>query len=301
MTKEKIYLSRASNLIDEVHRVLGYTRSGLDRLDGATQLSPLLGGLRIGKNEPEDHPDGDGQYFHYLTKWMFALNRMSVATGDVKYNSWAVELAKSVHSRFVFKIGSGEMAIHWKMRIDLSAPLVPSMGNLDAFDGYVTYRILDKYCRNIGQEGQLMHEIGEMYSMVLSRYRNFHSSDPLDLGEALWMAHWFSDSEEWAKTILARSLESLEFLWNEGYFLEIRRPFRLAFREFGTTLGLQCLEYSGSPESNSDWSSRIALLHTHWNLHLFERDTDITPLMFGSSLVPGVWHRGFFSPPAPIE
>jgi hypothetical protein len=42
------------------------------------------------------------KYFHYLTKWMFALNRMSIAKKDTRYNDWAIELAQAVHSRFVF-------------------------------------------------------------------------------------------------------------------------------------------------------------------------------------------------------
>ncbi len=33
--------------------------------------------------------------------------------------------------------------MYWKMSIDLSRPLVTSEGNLDPYDGYVTYRIVD--------------------------------------------------------------------------------------------------------------------------------------------------------------
>ena len=50
------------------------------------------GGLRIGKPHSEGHLDGDGQYFHYLTKWAFALDRMSLACGDPKYHRWAVQV-----------------------------------------------------------------------------------------------------------------------------------------------------------------------------------------------------------------
>ena len=70
------------------------------------------GGLRIGKRLPErrrDEPinerlewDQDGQYYHYLTKWMHALNRVSQATGDPIYNRWAIELAKTAHARFTY-------------------------------------------------------------------------------------------------------------------------------------------------------------------------------------------------------
>jgi len=41
----------------------------------------VAGGLAIGKKD-ELGRDGDGQYHHYLTLWMFELNRMAVATGQ---------------------------------------------------------------------------------------------------------------------------------------------------------------------------------------------------------------------------
>ncbi len=34
--------------------------------------------------------------------------------------------------------------MYWKMSIDLSRPLVTSEGNLDPYDGYITYRIVDE-------------------------------------------------------------------------------------------------------------------------------------------------------------
>jgi hypothetical protein len=53
---------------------------------------------------PSGHPDGDGQYFHYLTKWAFALAAMTQATGDTKYLSWALELVQRVHPAFVYTV-----------------------------------------------------------------------------------------------------------------------------------------------------------------------------------------------------
>lgn len=69
-TGEKRYLSQADSLINAVHGTLGRERGGhhMPRLGGATNDHPCLGGLRIGKTHPEGHPDGDGQYFHYITK-----------------------------------------------------------------------------------------------------------------------------------------------------------------------------------------------------------------------------------------
>ena len=89
-TGDQEYRRYATELIDQVHRVLGRFRyddnrrgwiSGLDEQEG--RRHPTLGGLRIGKplkergaDEVLDEQlewDRDGQYFHYLTKWMHAL------------------------------------------------------------------------------------------------------------------------------------------------------------------------------------------------------------------------------------
>ena len=62
------------------------------------------------------------------------------STGDFTYNRWAVELAKTAHARFVYTPSSGKQKrMYWKMSIDLSYPLVPSMGLHDPLDGLITY------------------------------------------------------------------------------------------------------------------------------------------------------------------
>lgn len=121
------YLDQADALIKNVHNTLGRHRpdsipslstspGGVStsktvtshhppRLSGATEDHPTRGGLRIGKEHKESHPDGDGQYYHYITKWAFALNRMSLARNDPKYNDWAVELLEAVHPHFVHRPG----------------------------------------------------------------------------------------------------------------------------------------------------------------------------------------------------
>lgn len=109
-TGEPHYERLALALIEQVHQTLGRHRaddprsgwiSGLDEVQGARH--PTAGGLRIGKplNERGRHEradealewDRDGQYFHYLTKWMHALCRAAAVTGDARYQRWAAELA----------------------------------------------------------------------------------------------------------------------------------------------------------------------------------------------------------------
>lgn len=151
------YRHLALRLVDQVHHILGRHRkddprigwlSGLDGQKG--ELHPTKGGLRIGKKLPERKPeepfdqslewDRDGQYYHYLTKWMHALKRVSQVTGDPTYNQWAIELAKTTHARFTYESPiDGPKRIYWKMSIDLSRPLVTAMGQHDPLDGFVTY------------------------------------------------------------------------------------------------------------------------------------------------------------------
>jgi len=113
----------ALRLVEQVHRVLGRHRpddarrgwiSGLSEDEGARH--PTIAGLRIGKplrerraDEAYDPPaewERDGQYYHYLTRWMHALHQVWRTTGESRYLLWAVELALGVHPAFVGRIGS---------------------------------------------------------------------------------------------------------------------------------------------------------------------------------------------------
>lgn len=137
-TGDEQYMQLALRLVDQVHNILGRHRdddprtgwiTGLDEQEG--KMHPTIGGLRIGKEMNERRPtdpfdehlewERDGQYYHYLTKWMHALNRVSRGTGDLTYNRWAIELAKTVHARFTYvPLSGGQKYMYWKMSIDLS-------------------------------------------------------------------------------------------------------------------------------------------------------------------------------------
>src|SRR5205085_324798 len=112
---ERRHLELALRLVDAVHHTLGRHRaddprrgwiSGLDEATG--ERHPTRGGLRIGKELPERPADEsydprrewdrDGQYFHYLTRWMHALHCVAVETGDLTCERWARELAVSAHA-----------------------------------------------------------------------------------------------------------------------------------------------------------------------------------------------------------
>lgn len=40
-----------------------------------------------------------------------------------------------------------------------------------------------------------------MYKMVNNRYKHYYSDDPLDLGEAIWISHWFPNESNKSKKI----------------------------------------------------------------------------------------------------
>jgi hypothetical protein len=118
-TAEQHYMQLALKLVDQVHITLGKHRMDSERsgwlsglADEEARLHPTSGGLRIGKQLHERQPgeliddrlewERDGQYFHYLTKWMHALNAVSRATGKCIYNQWALELASVVHAAFTY-------------------------------------------------------------------------------------------------------------------------------------------------------------------------------------------------------
>ncbi|HEB81676.1 MAG TPA: hypothetical protein ENJ11_02310, partial [Gammaproteobacteria bacterium] len=123
------YLELALKLVDQVHHVLGKSRDGKSWLSGLdnkeAERHPTAGGLRIGKKLAERRPDEafdeqlewdrDGQHFHYLTKWMHALNRVSRVTDKGIYNQWAIELAQVAHGAFTYQpAGSQVKRMVWK-------------------------------------------------------------------------------------------------------------------------------------------------------------------------------------------
>lgn len=263
-TGDKQYLDLALRLVDQVHHVLGRHRdddlrsgwiSGLEGLEAETH--PTIGGLRIGKKLNERNPyepmdqrlewDQDGQYYHYLTKWMHALNRVSKVTEDPVYIKWAVELAQAAHAGFTYLPANRERKImYWKMSIDLSYPLVPSMGQHDPLDGFVTYNELQITARKFKESDipQLDREIQEMADIC--RGMNWATSDPLGIGGLLF------DASRVAQFIMKGYIDYsnlLELILNSalmgiGSFVKsnpsgVPADYRLAFRELGLSIGFK--------------------------------------------------------------
>ena len=266
---DRRYRELAEKLIGEVHRVLGRYReddtrngwlSGLDEEEG--RQHPTAGGLRIGKKLPEretDAPydeqkewDQDGQYFHYLTKWMLALYRSYQETKKESYLIWAVELASVAYEKFSYLTPEGVRRLYWKMRTDLSAPLVTSMGQHDALDGYIVYGLLEEGIKSAG--------LGDRYSLNTEREGLWQmlSSMQMATTDALGIGGLFSGTalalELREKTgeedrLAALSTEMLyygligtqQLLGTES--LHYPAQYRLAFRELGLAIGLEGIRY----------------------------------------------------------
>lgn len=267
-TGDEIYKSLALRLVDQVHRVLGRHRSddprtgwisGLDDEEG--EFHPTLGGLRIGKKLNERKPNGpydealewdqDGQYFHYLTKWMHALHCTYRATGEGDFRQWAVELAKTAYDRFTYvSAPKGEIRMYWKMSIDLSYPLVPSMGHHDPLDGFITFHEVQAGVDETVTPPLDLNLDAEIEGMAaLCEGRKWSTDDPLGLGgllcDALRLAqlvvHGGVKGEALLEAVLKDARFGLEYFARNST-LDATADYRLAFRELGLSIGCHALE-----------------------------------------------------------
>lgn len=264
LKKDKTYLDLALKLVEQVHHVLGKHRgddgrtgwiSGLN--DYEAEKHPTIGGLRIGKKLPErrlNEPlnwdlewDRDGQYYHYLTKWTHALNKVFLTTGEEKYLIWAIELAKRAHSAFTYTTPNGKRSMYWKMSIDLSRPLVESMGQHDPLEGYIVYNELQLAASNLKNVPSLEWEIKDILEIV-NQEKYWFTNDPLGIGELLSNAYkivelMFNRSiidNELLIKVLEAAYVSLEVYLDKGLF-NLPAYYRLPFREFGLSIGLKSM------------------------------------------------------------
>lgn len=269
-TGESAYTELALKLVDQVHHTLGRHRqddprtgwiSGLNEDVG--ELHPTRGGLRIGKTLPERDPheefdarlewDRDGQYFHYLSKWMHALDQVSRATGQASYNYWARELASSAFEAFSYPPASGHepRSMVWKKSIDLTRPLVPSMGQHDPLDGYITsLQLAATMAAPLPQPdtgSKLEHETDEFAHMV--RDGEWTTDDPLGLGGLLVDAYRVIQLQQQGaqpqpqllEKLLDAAITGLHYYAGSGELLQPPQ-YRLAFRELGLAIGLHAVE-----------------------------------------------------------
>jgi len=335
-TSEGRYTELALRLVDQVHHELGRHRaddsrtgwiSGLAEWEGESH--PTRGGLRIGKKLPERSPgeplderlewDRDGQYFHYLTKWMHALDQVSRLTGQLHFNTWARELAEAAHRAFAYGApGSRGRRMVWKMSTDLSRPLVASMGHHDPLDGFITCIELQTTASMLSSTPTgptLQAAVADLATMIESRA--LATADPLGLGGLLMdacrveqlMRCGATACGDLLATLLAAARDGLSHYSRHG---DLRQPAsrRLAFRELGLAIGLSAIELiekemqaehrrlSSSADVHAELDALkpdIALASTirsfwldprHQQTRSWSKHRDINDVMLATSLVP---------------
>lgn len=278
---ETSYRTLALRLVDQVHHVLGRHRSddarsgwlsGLSEGDG--ERHPTAGGLRIGKRLPDRQPhepvdprlewERDGQYFHYLTRWMHALLRVSEEAGPGgPHLGWALELARVSHERFLRGATGGRPGhLAWKMSVDLTRPVVESQGHHDPLDGYLTFRALSARARRHDPSRPVLErEIGNLGPLAwASGEHGWATPDPLGLGGLmgdLWRTvHLIRRGEPGLEPLVPVLMDAIS-AGLEDYLrprpLQAPPAARLAFRELGLAIGLQGLQRVAAEPGYRPW------------------------------------------------
>ena len=316
---------RALALVEEVHHTLGRHRaddhrhgwiSGLGEAEG--DAHPTAGGLRIGKPLPERAPgepiderrewNRDGQYFHYLTRWMHALDQVARATGEARFNQWARELDAAAFRAFSYapEPPLPTRRMHWKMSIDLSRPLVASMGQHDPLDGYITTLQLRATTAAMAHSQPDLAEESREYA-AMARRGDWATDDLLGIGGLLvdaWRVQQLARQGAGVEPqLFERLLEASRSglaRYVQGGDLQLPARYRLAFRELGLAIGLHAVErmQAAAPGQRVQLAALAQYLPLAGDIEAFWLDPaqqrsetwiehqDINTVMLATSLVP---------------
>ena len=213
---------------------------------------------------------------------MHALDCVSRHTGKGIYNQWALELAKVAHATFTYTPpAGGTKRMYWKMSINLSRPLVSSMGQHDPLDGFITWQQLEASANRFPETPSglsLKTETEEMVAMCAGH--SWATQDPLGIGGLL------SDAYRLVQLIDIHHLHEttrLEALLNDIEHslrsfvthnqLKLPADYRLAFRELGLSIGLHAInrmqkQIEQSPTHFTNARQLTALLENLSRFHL---------------------------------
>lgn len=301
-TGDNDYRDLALGLVDQVHHTLGRHRpdsertgwlSGLDEAHG--EAHPTRGGLRIGKPLPERRADDlldhhlewerDGQYFHYLTKWMHALDQVARAIDSRTHHRWARELAEVAWRAFVHQEGL-RPRMHWKMSVDLRRSLVPSMGLHDPLDGLLTCLELEATGTQFRIHVPMLAEAVESFAAIVSG-TELATSDPLGIGGLFADVSRINQLgrpvelraqvERAARTGLRQYLAASE--------LDAPAATRLAFRELGLAIGLAG-DTSPTAHETRNEIEEFWLVDVHRRSRSWHEHQDINDVMLATCLMP---------------
>lgn len=191
------YLNAAHRLVDAVHQCLGKPRSNkaADKMHPDDAPSSVTGyvGLRIGKVDSKQVTDYgmhyDGQYWHYIDKWLLALAR----AGRTKEG---IQIAKSLFPHFFDAGPRGDGrggGIRWKLSVDATPPpeLQRARASDDALVALVVFSILESSRDDNGSTSSaLPPSLGDEIQLLensLEQYDPRVTDDPLGWGlEAMY-------------------------------------------------------------------------------------------------------------------
>jgi len=318
--------NRALNLIEMVHEHLGKHHpkdertgwiSGLPEKEG--EKHPTIAGLRIGKKLPErdrSEPfndrlewERDGQYFHYITRWITALLQAEQETEDKQYGVWAAELMKATE-KFFYKT-ERNIRMYWKMNVDLTRPLVTSMGAHDPLEGYICAKSISDV---LPEKANDLIGITRDLEMIC-KGRDWSTTDALGIGSLLLNAvrsailssggvHLIEGVRP--EQLLTDALSGLHTYATQMYSPNQPPEYRLAFRECGLSLGLRVLTEpkDKSSELNLDVTKRFNPLaediEIFWvdpvnqNASTWTNHLDINEVSLASSLIAKVYPNSFY-------
>lgn len=272
-----------------VANLLGLARDTGDTGDRDLALA-LVDRVRAGGAEPAEEDVGIALLSGCArAKWMHALDLVARETGDLRYGTWARELADVAH----------------RARTGLRDPL----------DGYVTCLQL----RATGAPGPDLDQAVADFEALVAEV-DPRADDPLGLGELLLDAARLAQLKDQGAPVrpglvlqlVDAARDGLE-AWVARGELDLPAGRRLAFRELGLATGLaavQVLREALGPEPRVDALAPFELLRAQivgfWRDPVHQGDPswtehqDIDEVMLATALAPsGMVHLGTTAPSPP--
>jgi len=206
----------------------------------------------------------------------------------------------------------------WKMSTDLSRPLVPSMGQHDPLDGFITCVQLKTTASLLSDAptGPSLKQVVADFATLLEA-TDFRTADPLGLGGLLsdacrvaqLMERGACEGGDLLESLLAAALDGLSPYSRQG---DWRQPAsrRLAFRELGLAIGLSAIEvirsqvgaarnrFAGRAELHAclealaSYAALGAVIESFWldpdhrRSRTWSEHCDINEVMLATSLIP---------------
>jgi hypothetical protein len=186
---------------------------------------------------------------------MHALDQLAREAVEPRFNVWARELARTAYRAFkTTHPHVNQPRLAWKMSIDLSRPLVRTMGQHDPLDGFVTCLELQETVSSLANsppEPDLRREIAGFAAMIHAG--DLTTTDPLGIGGLLMDAGRVArlvgcealPNDALLRALLEAALRGLRHYAQRGEF-RLAAGQRLAFRELGLAIGLQAVDIVAS-------------------------------------------------------